>query len=145
MRKSGSHGAILVERFKKWLEMCAETDESHVYNQQLFSVFGPLLVLFVVASKEGDGIPRETVWVVLLLVFAQLRFKNYCTESLGHVVNVTSLWPLAFSEMLRQTASVNLTRKNRRNIDLDEYVKTYIVQPLKNYATGNLYRTRTGE
>ena len=37
MRKSGRHGAILVERFKKWLEMCAETDESHVYNQQLFS------------------------------------------------------------------------------------------------------------
>ena len=81
---------------------------------------------------------RETVWVVLLLVIAQLRFKNYCTESLGHVVNVTSLWPLAFSEMLRQTASVNLTRKNRRNIDLNEYVETYIVQPLKNYATGHL-------
>lgn len=135
MRKNGSHNALLVEHFKKWLDMCAETDEGHAYNQQVFTVFGPLLDLFIAATKEGDGVLRETVWVVLLPLFAQLKFKNYWTESLVHVLNFSSLWPLAFREMLRQNSSVNLTGKDGHNIDLDEYVETFIVQPLKNYVT----------
>lgn len=115
MRKNGSHDAILVERFKKWLDMCAETDEGHAYNQQVFTVFGPLLDLFIAATKEGDGVLRETVWVVLLPLFA----------SLVHVLNFSSLWPLAFREMLRQNSSVNPTGKDGHNIDLDEYVFSF--------------------
>ena len=33
--------------------------------------------------------------------------------------------------------SVNLSGKSGHNVDMDEYVETYIVRPLKTYATGN--------
>ena len=136
LRKNGSHGLVLLERFKKWLEVCRETDESHGYHQQLFTLFGPLLDLFAVATKKGDGLLRETVWVLMLPLFAQLRFKNYWTESLVHVVNFSCLWPLAFRKMLIQNSTVNLDGRDGHNIDLDEYVESCIVKPLKNYASG---------
>lgn len=74
----------------------------------MFTLFGPLLDMYITSGKEGDGLLRETVWVLLLPVFAQLNFRNYWTEAFVHVVNFTSLWPLAFREMIRRNMSVNL-------------------------------------
>ena len=88
------------------------------------------------AGKEGDGILRETVWVMMLPIFAQLNFCNYWTEAFIHVVNFTSLWPLAFRHMIRNNMSVNISGKRGHNVDMDEYLETYIVRPLKTYATG---------
>lgn len=136
MRKNGSYNVILVERFKKWLDMCVEIDEGYVYNQQVFIVFGFLLDLFIVVIKEGDGVLREIVWVVLLLLFVQLKFKNYWIEFLVYVLNFLLLWFLVFREMLRQNFSVNLIGKDGYNIDLDEYVEIFIVQFFKNYVIG---------
>ena len=119
LQKFGSHNEILLERFKKWLDESAKIDESHQYHQQLFTLFGPLLELFVTAGKEGDGKLREIVWVLLLPIFTQLGFRNYRTEAFVHVVN--------------------LKGKSGHNVDLDEYVETYIVRPLKTYLTGMCY------
>lgn len=136
LRRYGNHNKILLERFKLWLKQCSECDESHKYHQQLFCLFGPLLDLFVTAGREGDGLLRETSWVLLLPVFAQLDFRNYWTEAFVHVVNFTSLWPLAFRCMIKKNSSVNISGKRGHNLDMDEYVETYVVRPLKTYSTG---------
>ena len=126
----------MLNSFKKWLKQCGECDDNHNYHQQLFSLFGPLLDLFSTAGKEGDEFLRETAWVLLLPIFAQLEFRNYWTEAFVHAVNFTSLWPLALRHMIRKNTSVNLSRERGHNVDLDEYVETYIVRPLKIYVTG---------
>ncbi|KAK3746869.1 hypothetical protein QZH41_008128 [Actinostola sp. cb2023] len=134
--QNGDHTKVLLEKFKKWLKESGESDENHRYHQQMISLYGPLLDMFQTAGKEGDGLLRETVWVILLPIFAQLKFRNYWTEALVHVVNFTSLWPLAFRMMLRQNSTVSVSGRDGHIIDLDEYVETYIIQPLKNYVTG---------
>ena len=78
----------------------------------------------------------EVVWVIMLPIFAQLNFRNYWTEAFVHVVNFTALWPLVFREMVKRNLTVNLKEKSGHNIDLDEYVETYIVRPLKTYVSG---------
>lgn len=62
--------------------------------------------------------------------------KNYWTESLVHVVNFTAKWPLAVRKMIQQNCSISMKGNKGANIDLDEYVETCIVQPLKNYVSG---------
>ena len=126
----------MLNSFKKWLQKCVECDDNHNYHQQLFSLFGPLLDLFSTAGKEGDEILRETAWVLLLPIFAQMDFRNYWTEAFVHAINFTPLWPLALRHMIRKNMSVNLSRERGHNVDLDEYVETYIVRPLKIYVTG---------
>jgi hypothetical protein len=138
LQRFGNHNSLLLEKFMSWLENCAKCDANHQYHQQLFSLFGPLLEMFIFACKQGDGIMRETIWVLMLTIFAQLDFRNYWTEAFVHVVNFTSLWPLAFRSMVRKNMSVNLSGKSGHNLDLDEYVETYIVRPLKTYATGTV-------
>ncbi|CAB4018428.1 GA-binding subunit beta-1 isoform X2 [Paramuricea clavata] len=136
LRRYGNHNKILLERFKLWLKWCRACDKSHKYHQQ-FCVFGPLLDLFITAGKEGDGLLRETSWVLLLPIFAQLGFRNYWTEAFVHVVNFTSLWPLAFRCMVKKNSTVNLSGKRGHNVDMDEYVESYVVRPLKTYSTGH--------
>lgn len=72
-----------------------------------------------------------------LPLFLQLGKKNYFAESLCHIVNFTAKWPLAVREMMRQNCSVNLSGNVGHNIPLDEYIETYIVKPLKAYASGH--------
>ena len=136
LQRFGDHNEILLKKFKKWLSESAKLSEKHKYHQQLFTLFGPLLELFITARRNGDGHLREIVWVILLPIFAQLGFKNYWTEAFVHVVNFAALWPLALRKMIKSNSTVNLTGRAGHNIDLDEYVETYIVRPLKVYATG---------
>ena len=96
LTRSSNHNEILLKLFKEWLKESANIDECHGYHQQLFTLFGPFLELFIPARKQGDGKIREVVWVIMLPVFAQLNFRNYWTEAFVHVVNFTALWPLAF-------------------------------------------------
>ena len=77
LQRFGNHNEVLLRKFKEWLKESAEKDQSHAYHQQLFKLFGPLLALFIVAGKYGDGNLREIVWVILLPIFAQLGFRNY--------------------------------------------------------------------
>ena len=100
------------------------------------TLFGPLLALFIVAGRYGDGHLREVVWVIMLPIFAQLGFRNYRTEAFAYVVNFTLIWPLAFRKLIKTNSTINLSGKAGHNVDLDEYVETYIVRPLKTYVTG---------
>ena len=136
LQRFGNHNEVLLRKFKEWLKESAEKDQSHAYHQQLFKLFGPLLALFIVAGKYGDGNLREIVWVILLPIFAQLGFRNYWTEAFVHVVNFSALWPLAFRKLIKTNSTVNLSGRVGHNLDLDEYVETYIVRPLKIYVTG---------
>ena len=138
LRKHGNHNDVLLSKFKKSLRKSGESNVSHRYHQQMFTLFGTLLDMSIISSKEGDGLLRETVWVLLLPVFAQLNSRNYWTEAFVHVVNFTSLWPLAFRQMIKRNMSVNLNGKQGHNIDMDEYVETYMVRPLKTYASGTI-------
>lgn len=70
LTRRGNHNEILLSRFKEWLKESAEIDECNGYYQQLFTLFGPLLELFITAGKQGDGKLREVVWVVMLTIFA---------------------------------------------------------------------------
>ena len=136
LRRSGSHNDVLLDAFKKWLHDGAAEDASFRYHSELITLFAPLLDLYCSATKNGNGVSRETVWLILLPIFCQLRMKNYWTESLVHVVNFIAKWPLAVRKMMQQNCSISIKGNKGANIDLDEYVETYIVQPLKNYVSG---------
>ncbi len=135
LQRNGCHNAVLLEGFWKFLQSCSD-DSTFAYHAELFTLFGPLLQLFNDATKFGQGTARETVWTIMLPLFAQLQFRNYWTEALVHVVHFSAVWPLAFREMLKLNCTVNLSGKDGHDIDLDEFVETYIVQPLKQYASG---------
>ena len=134
--RSGSHNEVLLDAFKKWLQHGTAEDEAFKYHAELITLYAPLLQLYCCATKHGDGLCRETVWLMLLPVFCQLEMKNYWTESLVHIVNFIAKWPLAVRKMMQQNCSISVKGNKGANIDLDEYVETYIVQPLKNYVSG---------
>lgn len=134
--RSGSHNEVLLDAFKKWLQHGTAEDEAFKYHAELITLYAPLLQLYCCATKHGDGLCRETVWLMLLPVFCQLGMKNYWTESLVHIVNFMAKWPLAVRKMMQQNCSISVKGNKGANIDLDEYVETYIVQPLKNYVSG---------
>lgn len=138
LQKNGNHNEVLLHCFKSFLNECSAKDENFKYHSEMFTLFGPLLHLYNDATRFGQGLARETVWVLLLPIFAQLQFRNYWTEAIVHVVNFTAVWPLAFREMIKKNSSVNISGQVGKNIDLDEFVETYIVRPLKLYASGNL-------
>jgi hypothetical protein len=50
LRKYGNHNAVLLSKFRKWLKVCGDCDDSHQYHQQMFSTFGPLLDMYITAS-----------------------------------------------------------------------------------------------
>lgn len=77
LRKFGNHNQVLLQRFKKWLNQNTECNLRHKYHQQLFTLFRPLLELFITAGKYGDGHLGEVVWVIPLPVLANLGLKNY--------------------------------------------------------------------
>jgi len=133
--KHGNHNQILLDSFKLFLKECS-IDANFAYHAEMFTLFGPILQLYNDATSFGNGLAREAVWVKLLPIFAQLRFKNYWTEALVHVVNFAAVWPLAFREMMKNNSTVNLSGKDGTDVDLDEFVESYIVRPLKQYSSG---------
>ena len=53
-----------------------------------------------------------------------------------HIVNILSKWPLAFCKPLLQNCSVNLGGNKGHGMELDAFVESDIVEPLKTYASG---------
>ncbi|XP_048587325.1 uncharacterized protein LOC125556710 [Nematostella vectensis] len=137
LKNNENHNSALMTGFKAFLQDSTKKDATFGYNSELFTLYGPLLQMFNEATRNGNGHARETVWTVLLPMFAQLQFRNYWTKAFVHVVQFSALWPLAFREMIKLNCSVNISGKAGHNIDLDEFVETYIVQPLKQYASGH--------
>ena len=72
----------------------------------------------------------------MLPLFALAQKCNYFTEAFLDVVNLTGAWPIATRMILQNNCSVSVKGREGHNIAHDEWVESYLVQPLKNYATG---------
>ena len=59
-RATGSHNAILLEHFKKWLKSSYE-DISFKYYSQMFTLFGPLQQTYIKAIQYGNDVAQEAL------------------------------------------------------------------------------------
>ena len=134
-RTTGYHDAILLSKFKEWINTSCE-DLTFKYYSQMITLFGPLQQMFTNAVKYGNGVAREASWMLMHPLFAQSNKRNYHTEAMVHILNFVAFWPLGTRELLRNNCSVSLNGKVGHNIALDEWVESCIVQPMKNYSTG---------
>lgn len=131
----GNHHDLLLNSFKEWIE-CKSVNVQFRYHSQLFTLFGPQRDLYLSCIKFGNGVAREAMWMMMLPLFAQAQKRNYWTEAFIHVVNLIGAWPIATRKVLQNNCSVSVKGREGHNIALDEWVETYLVQPLKNYVTG---------
>ncbi len=138
-RATGNHNEILLSNFKKWISS-SKQDAYFQYYLQMFTLFGPLERMYLTAIKYGNSVAREAVWMIMYPLFAQSNKRNYATEAMVHILNFTAHWPLLGRELLQKNCSVSLNGKVGHNIALDEWVEMCIVQPMKNYSTGNVFR-----
>ena len=129
----GIHHDLLLNSFKEWIEQQSANVQFR-YQGQLFTLFGPLRDLYLSCVKFGDGVAREAVWMVMLPLFAQAHELNFWTAAFVHVVNLIGAWPIATRKVLQNNCSVSVKGREGHNIALDEWVETYLVQPLKYYA-----------
>ena len=135
--KFGNHNQLILEAFKLWLTKASEC-ATFTYQCQMITLFDPLRELYIASIREGDGIAREAVWMLMLPLFAQLQKRNYWTEAFVHVVNLVAAWPLATRKLIQHNCSINVKGKQGHCLALDEWVETYMVLPLKKYASGNV-------
>lgn len=91
--------------------------------------------MFLTSIKYSDGVAREAVWMVMLLLFAQAQKHSYWTEAFVRIVNLIGARSVATHKVLQNNCSVSVKGRGGHNIALDEWVETNLVQPLKNYAT----------
>jgi hypothetical protein len=134
---NGNHNKLLLDCFNDWLSTCAAKDKSFAYSIQLVILFAPLLEALDITVRNGLGTTREAIWKLLLPIFAQLQFRNYWAEALVHVVNFSTVWPLAFREIIKRNCSVSLYGKDGHNLAMDEFIEEHLVKPLKTYVSGN--------
>ena len=135
LNRFNNHNQLLLETFKRWLAKASES-RKFAYQSQMITLFGLLRDLYKTSIREGDGVAREAVWMLMLPLFAQLQKRNYWTEAFVHVVNLVATWPQATRKMLQHNCSVNVKGRQGHCLALDEWVETYIVLPLKKYASG---------
>ena len=129
--------ALLLDKFKDWISESSEADVAFQHQATAFLVYGPIQKLYDASTAYGDGYAREVVYQNQLPIYAQLGFRNYYTEVFRHVVNFLAKWPRATRRLLQQNCCVNLSLKKGHGIELDGYVESEVVQPLKKYASGH--------
>lgn len=89
LNRFNNHNQLLLETFKRWLAKASES-RKFAYQSQMITLFGPLRELYKTSIREGDGVAREAVWMLMLPLFAQLQKRNYWTEAFVHVVNLVA-------------------------------------------------------
>jgi hypothetical protein len=136
LRSTGSHTKVFLEHFKRWLERSRNACPSFRYRSRMFLFYGPLLELFDASTRDCWGKAREVSYILQLPIYAQLNFRNYYSECFIHVINFLGKWPLAFRNLLSNNCSINLSGKKSCGIELDAFVESEIVQPLKVYMSG---------
>ena len=137
LRGAADVSTLLLDKFKDWISESSENDVSFQHRSTAFLVYGPIQKLYDASTAYGDGFAREVVYQAQLPIYAQLGFRNYYTEVFRHVVNFLAKWPLATRRLLQQNCSVNLSGKKGHGIELDGFVESEVVQPLKKYASGH--------
>ena len=128
-------GVRLLSKFKEWLQSSSDADVAFNHRAKAFLFYGPLQQLYDMATRHGDGIAREAVYQAHVPMYAQLGFRNYYTEVFRHVVNFLAKWPLATRLLLQQNCCVNIMGKKSHGVELDAYVESEVVRPLKNYVS----------
>ena len=128
--------SLLVDRFYTWADLRSTNDPSFKYRLETVTFFAPLRDWFYSCIKNGNGKSLEACYMLLLPMFAQLSKKNYFAETLVHTVNFISVWPLVTRLIMQQNCSVNLSGHINDNIAFDEFMKTFVVRPLKSYVSG---------
>ena len=135
IQQFSNHNHLLLETFKSWLTDACE-GQKFAYQSQAICLFGPLHQLYKASISEGDGVARKAVWMLMLPLFAQLQKRNYWTEAFVHVVNLVAAWPQATRELLQHNCSINVKGRKGHSLALDEWVESFVVLPLKKYASG---------
>ena len=92
----------LLNRFKDWASENSKNDKTFQFFSEFVLEFGPLLLIYQSAIRNGQGIVREACWMKLLPLFAVLNKKNYRDEAFVHVLNFTCNWPIALRTLLRR-------------------------------------------
>ena len=131
------HNLVLLKQFKEWLEKCSNEDLAFKHHSSLLTLYGPLLQLYDDATAYGDGYAREMIYQLQTPLYAQLSFPNYFTECFRHVVNLLAKWPELTQSIVQENCSINISGKVGHGIEMDAYVETEIVKPLKSYASGH--------
>ena len=137
LRKTTSTTTTVLSKFKEWLSKCSESDVAFQYRSTSFLLYGPLQQMYDTATANGDGYAQEAVCQAQTPIYAQLGFCNYYTEVFRHVVNFLVKWPAATRVLLQKNCCVNLLGKPGHCIELDTYVESELVQPLKNYVSNH--------
>ena len=128
---------MLLTKFKEWISELSASDLAFEHRASMFLLFGPIQILYDAATAYREGFDHEIVHQLLMPIYTQLGFSNYATEVFRHVINVIAKWPLVTRKMLQQNCSVNLSGIEGQGIELDAFVESEVVQPLKNYSTGH--------
>ena len=136
-RKSGDQNQVMLESFKKFLEFSNSRNNAFKYRSWMFLHYGPLLELFNFAMAHNWGLAREVCYILQLPSYAHLNFHNYYTESFTHILNFLYKWPLAFRKMLQQNSCVNMYGKRGCGTELDCWVESSIVKPVKQHVSGH--------
>jgi len=130
------NAASLLDSFKSFIKHIS-TSEKCKYYLQAITLFGPLLHLYKKSVREGSGLGREVAWLVNLYIFTQLRKTNYAVCAFVHCINFLYRWPELLREVVSNNFSINVSGQVGHNFATDEYVESFMVKPLKTYATGH--------
>lgn len=137
MKANGNHSYVILSRFEEWLSKGCAEDVAFKHHSNTFCYYGPLMQLYDDCIRHCDGRAREVVYKLLVPVYSQLGFRNYFRETFTHVVNIIAKWPKVTRLILQDNCSVNLTGNQGKGTELDAYVETEVVRPLKTYISGH--------
>lgn len=137
MKSDGNHSDVLLVHFKKWLKESSTNDVAFKHHSSAFLYYGPLMQMYDDCIRYGDGKTREVVYKLLVPVYAQLGFRNYFQETFRHVVNFIAKWPQSSRSVLQDNCCVNLLGNKGKGIEMDAYVESEVVRPLKTYFSGH--------
>ena len=134
---TSEHGPLLLDSFKQWIDKCSNIDLAFKHRASAFLFYGPLLRLYDESTSFGNGYVRELIYQLQIPVYKQLQFRNYFNECFRHVFNMMFKWPLTVRQMMWDNCYVNLSGGSGKGIELDAFVESEVVKPIKQYASGH--------
>lgn len=131
---TGSHNSILLKRLQKWIRDNKSSDAVFSYHSTFVNDLMPITRWCKESTRYGNGLSMEGVWMLLPQLYVQVGKTNYRDEAFTQCVNSIAHLPLAYRKMYQQNRSVNVDGKQGRQLAGDEWVESYLVRPVKQYA-----------
>ena len=123
-----NHGRLLLKQFKKWILSNSADDIAFSHRVTASTFYGSLLNFYNQATSYGDGKARELVCQLQFSMYCQLGYMNYFTETFRHVFDMLAKWP-------KVARSINLSGNKGHAMELDAFVETEVVKPIKMYSS----------